>query len=219
MDRIKIVDSINEILKIKDSYKAPDRIMEIMYNKEERERIFLKMLDCFERDVSYDWFHVYFENEHADRKVKKQDYTPDSIATLLAKLTCNNANNLIYEPTVGTGGILIRKWWDILLKDGPFSYDPKKYLFVCEDLSDRSIPFLLLNLCIRGMNAVVIHGNVLTREAYGVFFVQNTNNDYLQFSDFNVMPYSEDVEKELNIKFVEKRYKPHIESEWGDVCD
>ncbi|HAK1366479.1 TPA: SAM-dependent DNA methyltransferase, partial [Listeria monocytogenes] len=77
---------------------------------------------------------------------------------------------------------------------------------------DRALPFLLFNLLIRGMNATVIHGDALTREAKQVYFIQNDKDDLLNFSSFNIMPHSETVEKEFNIhKWLEPVIE-HIES-------
>ena len=33
------------ILNVSDSYQIPDRLMEIIYNKEEREELFIKLLE------------------------------------------------------------------------------------------------------------------------------------------------------------------------------
>lgn len=209
---MNVVEKINELLNIKESYKAPDRIMKILYDKVEREKVFMRFIRELNSDVSFDWFHEYFEDEQADRKNKKQDFTPQCLSELVSRLVGNNANT-IYEPTAGTGGLIISKWNDIRINDGPFKYEPNNYLFLCEDLSDRSIPFLLFNLIIRGMNAIVIHGDVLTRECYGIFFIQNPTNDYMNFSNFNVMPYTKEVEDYFKVKFVEKRYKEHVEND------
>lgn len=205
-------EKINSILNIKESYKAPDTLMEILFDKQRREATFIRFLNEITRDLSFDVFHEYFEDEHADRKNKKQDFTPECVSQLLSKLVKNNVNT-IYEPTAGTGGLIISKWNDIRIKDGIFKFEPNNYLFVCEDLSDRSIPFLLFNLCIRGMNAIVIHGDVLTRQCYGVFLIQNPTNDYMKFSNLNVMPYTKEVEDCFKVKFIERRYKGHIEND------
>ena len=88
MDRVVLVEQINEILEIKDSYQAPEALLNILYSgKEKREDVFMKFLQLWGNDVSGDRFHEYFEQEHADRKVKKQDYTPTSIAKLLSNRT------------------------------------------------------------------------------------------------------------------------------------
>ena len=182
---------INEQLGVSDSYQAPDALLKILYNKEVREQVFRNFLMEYEGDVSYDWFTLYFQEEHADRKNKKQDFTPNSVAKLLSELTdgsdCNNS--LIYDAPAGTGGLLINKWDHERMKSNPLDYKPGWYLHVAEDLSDRVIPFLLFNVMLRGMNAVVAHCDVLTRETYGVFFVQNDKDDHLSFSNINLIPY------------------------------
>ncbi|HFH9913218.1 TPA: SAM-dependent DNA methyltransferase, partial [Streptococcus pyogenes] len=68
-------DEIHRILGIDEVYKAPKRLTDILFDKDSREDIFRQFLDI-ETDLSYDWFMRYFEDEHADRKNKKQDFTP-----------------------------------------------------------------------------------------------------------------------------------------------
>lgn len=207
------IENINALLNVNDSYKAPEAMMNLLYDKNKREKKFIEFLELFNKDLSYEWFHEYFENEHADRKKHKHDFTPHDVGILISRLTENSNNGLIYDCCSGTGTLVIKKWWDIIIKEGPFKYFPNNYLFVCEELNDRTIPFLLFNMIIRGMNAVVIQCDVLTRECYGIFLIQNECNDYMQFSNFNVMPYSNEVEKFFNVKFIEHKYKRHIEND------
>lgn len=214
---------VNRILGIDEQFKAPMRIMEILWNREERERVFREFLEV-DSDVSFDQFHQYFEEEQADRKVNKQDYTPDSISGLLSKLTAAGGGDKGYDgydPTAGTGGLIIVKWWhDCLRSPLPSMYVPRNHFYMCEELSDRAVPFLLFNLMLRGMNAIVIHGDVLTREnCKGVFFIQNAKDDFLSFSDLNVMPYSEDIREAFHIKSwagEADRYPAHIESDYPE---
>ena len=63
------------------------------------------------------------------------------------------------------------------------------------------------------MNAVVIHGDTLTRESYGVFFIQNDGDDHMKYSSLNRMKYNEDTEKMFNVKFVEEKHKPILQSQ------
>lgn len=65
------------------------------------------------------------------------------------------------------------------------------FLYQVEELSDRALPFLLFNLALRGMNASVVHGDVLSRRAKGAFFVQNERDNHLGFSAIYTMPYDE----------------------------
>lgn len=204
-------EKINELLGIDDSYKAPEALMSILYSRQRREKLFRDFLPLFNYDVNFDWFHEYFQDEHADRKNKKQDFTPKSVATLLSALVGESNNT--YEACAGTGGITISKWHHDRLQTNPFDYCPSDYLYVCEELSDRAIPFLLFNLLLRGMNAIVVHCDVLSREAKGVFFIQNDFDDHLKFSSLNLMPYTETIENEFSVKFTENKYDPIRESE------
>jgi len=81
-----------------------------------------------------------------------------------------------------------------------------------EELSDRALPFLIFNMAIRGVNATIIHCDVLSRDCFGVFFIQNDKNLSLEFSNINVMPYSKDASEAFNVKFFEEKYPAHIES-------
>ena len=206
------VNTVNKILNIDDAYKAPDTLLALMLNKTQRENIFKKFLNI-STDLSFDWFHEYFEDEQAERKSKKQDFTPDSIATLLNKLT-SNTTGYYYEPTAGTGGILITRWWQDCLNDPVgtknntnipgisfFTYDPRKYWYQVEELSDRAVPFLIFNMAIRGMNGVAIQCDSLSREAKEAYFIRNDTDNALAFSEVIEVPKTKDFEKELNIKW------------------
>ncbi|MBC2004419.1 SAM-dependent DNA methyltransferase [Listeria booriae] len=202
-------ENINHLLGIKESYQASDKLMSILFDKAKREKLFLEFLKL-ETDVSYDWFHIYFQDEHADRRKHMQDFTPNELSDVVSKLTGESHNTL--DIAAGTGGMTIRKWWEDCLREGPFVYFPSNHLYQCEELSDRAIPFLLFNLLIRGMNATVVHGDVLSREVKQVYFIQNEHNDHLLFSSLNVFPHNETICNEFNVhKWLEVEMN-HIES-------
>lgn len=50
-------------------------------------------------------------------------------------------------------------------------------------------------MSIRGINGVVVHGDSLTRQVKNIYFLQNTKDDMLSFSDINVMPRTQDIER------------------------
>lgn len=206
------VKTVNSILDIDDSYKAPDKLLKLMLDDTKRVETFKKFLNV-STDLSFDWFHEYFEDEQAERKSKKQDFTPDSIANLLNKLT-GNTTGYYYEPTAGTGGILITRWWQDCLNDPVgtknnidipgvsfFTYDPRKYWYQVEELSDRAIPFLIFNMAIRGMNGVAIQCDSLSREAKEAYFIRNDTNNALRFSEVIKLSKTSEYEKELSIKW------------------
>lgn len=203
-----VAEAINKILDITDSYKAPDKIMEILYGDvKERDRIFNEFLELFDKDITYDWFHYYFQAEHAERKSKKQDFTPQSVSKVLNTIAGVNESWNYYEPAAGTGGIMIEAWNQNRYKHSPLDFRPSEYYYTVEELSDRTFPFLLFNMCIRGLDGNAIHCDSITREAKGAFFIQNDKDDHMLFSSLNLLPYNEWTEKELNIKFTEEKYK------------
>lgn len=55
----------------------------------------------------------------------------------------------------------------------------------CWELSDRSIPILLLNLSIRGIMGYVNHGDVLTGEIKQRYILLNPTDDTLAFSEIH----------------------------------
>ena len=212
MSKKLTVEVINKLIGVNDSYKAPEKLMSIMLNKEEREKLFRSFLEI-ETDVNEDWFHIYFQDEHADRKVKKQDFTPVSITQLLSEISVpNNDNGMRLDVAAGTGGLTITKWNNDRINANFFEYKPSMFMYVCEELSDRAIPFLLFNLAIRGMDAVVLHGDTLTREFNQCYFIQNDYDNFLGFSSINIMPQSIDVMAMYNIYTWLEDENIHIES-------
>lgn len=212
-------DSINELLGIKESYQASDKLLSILFNKEEREKLFRSFLEQH-WDMTFDWFHIYFQAEHADKKKKKQDFTPKSITNLLVKMS--ESDNKItcgtrLDVAAGSGGLTIEKWNQDRISVPLFTYKPSKFLYQCEELSDRALPFLLFNLAIRGMNAIVLHGDVITREFKQVYFIQNDSDDYMKFSNINILAHEKWLMEELDIRKWLEEPKQHIESpilEW-----
>lgn len=104
-------------------------------------------------DLTVDFLQRVYQFYHADRKEKKQDYTPVSLAKLVSSLSYMPGEKLVYDCCCGSGALTIQKW----------SANPD-LKFVCEELDERVIPILLFNLCIRNIEATVINKNILTGE-------------------------------------------------------
>lgn len=177
-----ILNDINKMLEITDSYQAPERIMNILKgDKLNRVKIYFSFLNYFKYDVSYDWFHEYFEDEHADRKNNKQDFTPKCLSELVSKLMGSDIG-ITYEPAAGTGSMLITNWFNHRENIHPFEYKPNNHLIVAGELSDKTIPFLLFNLSIRGISGIVFHGDTLRNEYEAVYILTNIHNSPCDFS-------------------------------------
>lgn len=198
------MSKVNRLIGVDESYRAPDRIMEIISDSKLAGEVFLRFLPEFDHDLSYEWFNEYFEDEHADRKTRKQDFTPASVSGLMSEMQGSQPQyGVIYEPAAGTGSTVIAHWYREIRKHRyPWDYRPDSYLYLCEELSDRTVPFLLFNILIRGMNALVIHGNTLTRETREVYHCDNRQNSLMCFSELRKLPHTKQVEELCNIKFI-----------------
>lgn len=73
------------------------------------------------------------------------------------------------------------------------------------------------------MNAVVWHGDSLSRQCKGVFLIENAVDDYLGFSDINIMPYNSTVKRYFQIsKWNGQIYPEHIETGlkvWNEILN
>lgn len=158
-------DKINQLLGIDESYRAPYVLMDILNNPQKRETLADQFMNE-EQDLTFDWFTNYFQEEHSDRKNKKQDFTPDEVVQLVDKLSGDFNTNV--DICAGTGGLTIKKW----------NRNNNGY-FYCEEFSDRAIPFLLFNLMLRNVNGFVFHGDSLTRNVKHLYRLTSGN----KFSD------------------------------------
>lgn len=205
-----------KIAGVKQHAEFEKYLRDILFKPEERTKFYKAML-AVDTNVYVDSFKAYFEQYAAERKSFQQDYTPDSISTLVARLSCSDPSGgwSAYDPTAGTGSLIIQKWKDDLFEENPFSYAPHNYLYRADELADNVIPYLLHNLAIRGMNCIVVHGDALEGTVKQIYFVQNSDDDYLGFSDINVMPHNDMVTDYFQVSNWEEEAIDHIES--GEV--
>lgn len=149
------IEKINKIFRVDESFHASYKLAETLTDEHKRNQIFEEFL-CEDEDLSHDWFTEYYQSEHSDRKGKKQDFTPDGIIRIASDILGNTNSNA--DICAGTGGLTIKRW-----------AENKHATFYCEELSDRAMPFLLFNLAIRNMDAIVCHGDSLTREVKRIY--------------------------------------------------
>lgn len=120
-------------------------------------------------DMSEDFLRTFFEEEHAERVTNKQDFTPESITTLIAGLQKKGDN--YFETAAGIGGLVIAQWVannDIVVN--------------LEEVSGVTIAYLLLNMSIRNISGTVKHANSITDEVYTTYVL--TKGD--KFSDIEI---------------------------------
>lgn len=109
--------------------------------------IFNGYIELVNGDLKTDYLQQIFQYYIADRKEKCQDFTPKTIGKLLSALT--GQKNKIYDLCAGSGALTIQKW-----ADSPNAE------YICEELDESAIPYLIFNLRVRN-----IHGWVINRDA------------------------------------------------------
>lgn len=180
---------------IEDLKDLPVAVMNLLEGDiDVRNEVYRELVRQNGGNMSYDWFQELYESELSERKQKKQDFTPNSIGILCSELTGQSGS--IHEPTAGNGGIIIADWWQRCSKKMPWEHFPSQNMVTCWELSERSIPILLLNLSIRGIMGYVYHGDVLTKEVKQKYILLNRKDDALCFSD---------IIKDTENKFVIRR--------------
>lgn len=113
--------------------------------------------DLVDGDLRTDELQKIFQYHYAERKEKKQDYTPASLAKLCAAETKTDGN-VVYDLCAGSGALTIQKW----------AKNPNK-TFICEELDGRVIPLLLFNMAVRNMTGYVMRRNALTMDTFECF--------------------------------------------------
>ncbi len=160
---------ITELLNLKWGYQMTEELFSLLFDNSRRIEAFERYL-ATEPDLSQDCFLAEFQEKFADRGGLKQDYTPASICHLTSAIT-GKADSVL-DVCCGTGALTLAKWADC-----------PNAQFYCEEFSKEAVAILLFNLAVRGINAEVRHGDVLTGETFSGYKL--TRNG--KFSDIEIV--------------------------------
>ena len=152
-------EAILEICGVKEVFEVPQALMKKLFSPEQSN--LLNRIAEIYGDMQLDQFRDFFQEEGADRKKLKQDYTPDGVAELLARVPVSGKS--LADICAGTGSLTIQY----------LNYHPDVEFVRCEEFSAKVIPFLLINLAIRKIDTEVIHGDSLTRERFTVYAIKD----------------------------------------------
>ncbi len=157
---MELKELVTQVSKLFEADKIEDLNQKIMscVTKNDFE-IYAKFCELV-KDLSIDWLQMIFQYYLADRKEKKQDYTPKSLAAAACMLAGVHEAKTVYDMCAGSGALTIQAWTI-----------NSKLKFICQELDENVIPFLLFNLAIRNINAIVINGNVLSEEQFNAYKV------------------------------------------------
>lgn len=121
-------------------------------------------------DLEIDWLQKIFQYYEADRKGKKQDYTPKSLAAFVGRLAGDA--DVIIDMCAGSGALTIQKW---ILN--------KKQKFELYEFDENVIPYLLFNMMLRNINCMVYHADVLQEEVFHTYKIKAG----VEFSELEVV--------------------------------
>lgn len=102
-------------------------------------------------DLTVDWMQKIYQYYLADRKEKKQDYTPASLAQLMGMLAGDSEE--IVDMCAGSGALIIQKW-----------KQNHGIRFTALEIDENVIPFLLFNMALRNIVCRVYQMDVLSGE-------------------------------------------------------
>ena len=138
--RYQNMKSLLDIFQVKEAYKLPDKIMDALMS-DNAESVIREIKDntgCDMRDM--------FQQEQGDRKNLKQDFTPDCICDMVAKLM--KAGDVL-DMCSGTGALS-----KAAVKAHGVNIDEHEF-------SERTIPFALLDACIDGTEGYISRADCL----------------------------------------------------------
>lgn len=172
-----------QFLQFDDILHMPTVMMNILTgDRTVRDDLFREAIRLHHGDLSYDWFIEIYMEELCKRKENKQEFTPPEVSALVSMIAGADHCSF-HEPTAGTGGLLIHSWWEKARQCHPSLFKPSSFIVSCWELTERSIPFLLFNLAIRGIMGEVFHGDVLERTVKARYVLLNERDDALAFSE------------------------------------
>ena len=153
MELKEMAAKIREVLGVSDMAKLSERLMQILESSD-CEMVFDSYVAVVD-DLKTDYLQKSYQFWLADRGSgsKQQDFTPASLAKLTAVLMQAQDGDTIYDVCAGSGALTIAAW-----------NNNKNLRFVCHEFDAGVIPVLLFNLAIRGIEAVVLRGDVLKNE-------------------------------------------------------
>lgn len=152
-----ILDCMMKALSVRELHEIPGVLMDVLLDHNKLKSLIAHMSGCY----SYSGLLQEFEEKAADRKNYMQDYTPQSVMDIVAGISTNGC---VRDVCAGIGGLSLAKY-----KNNP------DVVLQLEEYSKNAICFLLFNLVMNGVPAVVIERNVLTQENIAKYKVGISN--------------------------------------------
>lgn len=147
MDLKELTDRTFELFGVDNADDLGPALLESIDNTDKLKAFY----DLVGGDLSVDWMQMIYQYHLADRKEKKQDYTPKSLARFMGMLAGDDETTV--DMCAGSGALIIQKWNQ--------NHDTK---FKAIEIDSTVIPFLLFNLVLRNIQCEVYQMDALTDE-------------------------------------------------------
>jgi len=157
MELKELTDRTKELFDIKDIGELGKELIKCEADK------LSAFYDLIDGDLSKDYLQMIYQYYMADRKEKKQDYTPACLGKFLSKLL-GEADTYI-DMCAGSGALTIQLW----------NEHPDKE-FELEEIDENVIPYLLFNLCLRNVNAIVKQKDIIADETTVIYNIRKGEN-------------------------------------------
>lgn len=132
----------------------------VIYADESTRCNVLDKLDNVVDNKDADFIRDFFQEYGANRKDMMQDYTPQCVCDLLARIVPNDYDQLT-DICSGTGSLSLA-----------CGNNNRDGFVICEELSTAVIPILVLNYVFRNRNAIVKEKNVVTNTVAKVYIIE-----------------------------------------------
>ena len=147
MELKKLTEKVLSLLEV----SSPDKLGDTLMNASKDHGKLRQFKTLVGGDLSKDWLQMIYQYYLADRKEKKQDYTPKSIAKLMGALV--SGSDRVVDMCAGSGALIIQKW----------NQNPD-ICFTAIEIDDGVIPFLIFNMVLRNIRCRVLKLDALTGE-------------------------------------------------------
>ena len=157
MELSELTEKVQTVFEISDLEKLSETLLEIVLTDDTSK---YELFENLVKTLDVDWLQMIYQYWLADRKNKKQDYTPKSLALFLAKMITPEYGTVV-DMCAGSGALTIQA-----LTDNP------DLEFECIEFDENVIPILLFNLAVRNIKATVRHQDVLSEDLFAVYTVE-----------------------------------------------
>lgn len=159
MELLELKNRLLAIFEINDISMLGEALMAACLNGDDA-----KYDACAALGLENDFLQEVYQYYLADRAGHKQDFTPASLAILMARLAGDDGE--IADLCAGSGALSLQAW----------ERNKHRHL-VCYEIDGNVIPFLLFNLAIRNISAEVWHGDALA-DSYEALWRVNPGSKY-----------------------------------------